>query len=69
MLMITNIRTIGDYIMTATATTTTISRKTLDVLKNFSAINSNILVKAGNVLSTISPVKNVMARASGILLF
>jgi len=50
--------------MTTTATGTTISNDTLEVLKNFSSINSNILVKEGNTLTTISPVKNVMARAN-----
>jgi len=54
----------GDYIMENTMTQTKISNSTLDVLKNFSSINSNILVKEGNVLTTISPVKNVMAEAT-----
>ena len=54
----------GDYIMESTMTPTKISNETLDVLKNFSSINSNILVKEGNVLTTISPVKNVMAEAT-----
>ena len=47
-----------------TQTAIALSQRTLDVLKNFSTINSNILVKEGNVLSTISPVKNVMAEAT-----
>ena len=46
-----------------TMNTTKISNQTLEVLKNFSSINSNILVREGNVLTTISPVKNVMAEA------
>ncbi len=50
--------------MENTMTQTKISNSTLDVLKNFSSINSNILVKEGNVLTTISPVKNVMAEAT-----
>ena len=54
----------GDYIMESTMTPTKISNETLDVLKNFSSINSNILVKEGNVITTISPVKNVMAEAT-----
>ena len=33
------------------------------ILKNFSTINSNILVRPGNVLKTISPVKNVMSES------
>ena len=43
---------------------TKISNQTLELLKNYASINSNILVKEGNVLSTISPVKNVMAEAT-----
>ena len=39
-----------------------ISSDTLTVLKNFSTINSNILIKPGNVLTTISPIKNIMAQ-------
>ena len=38
-----------------------ISNDTLEILKNFASINSNILVKEGNTLTTISPIKNVMA--------
>tara|TARA_Y100001938_G_scaffold146493_1_gene225456 strand:- start:1969 stop:2670 length:702 start_codon:yes stop_codon:yes gene_type:complete len=49
---------------TATMSGTTITNNTLEILKNFASINSNILVKEGNVLSTISPVKNVMAEAT-----
>ena len=49
---------------TATMSNTKISNETLEVLKNFASINSNILVKEGNVLTTISPVKNVMASAT-----
>ena len=47
-----------------TQTAITLSSRTLDVLKNFSTINSNILVKPGNVITTISPIKNVMAEAT-----
>ncbi len=47
-----------------TQTAISLSQRTLDVLKNFSTINSNILVKPGNKLVTISPVKNVMAEAT-----
>ena len=39
------------------------SKHTFEVLKNFSNINSNILIKPGNKLSTITPAKNVMAEA------
>ena len=46
-----------------TINSTKISNDTLEILKNFSSINSNILVRVGNKLTTISPVKNVMAEA------
>jgi hypothetical protein len=39
------------------------SKHTFEVLKNFSNINSNILIKPGNKISTITPAKNVMAEA------
>lgn len=40
-----------------------LSTKTLSVLKNFSTINSGIMFKKGNVLSTVSPQKNILADA------
>ena len=39
------------------------SNDTIDILKNFSEINQNILVKEGNTLSTISVMKNILADA------
>jgi len=48
----------------STATTIKLSKKTLDILKNFASINSNILVNSGNTITTISPVKNVLAEAT-----
>ncbi len=44
----------GEFIMQ-------ISKDTLAILKNFSGINSNIALKTGSVLATISPQRNVMA--------
>jgi len=41
-----------------------VSDQTLEVLKNFSEINTNILVKPGSVLSTISTMKNILAKAT-----
>ena len=38
-----------------------LSKETLTIIKNFSGINSNLLFKPGNKLSTISSQKNVMA--------
>jgi hypothetical protein len=40
-----------------------ISNETLVVLKNFATINSGIFIKQGNVLSTVSPQKNILADA------
>ena len=37
------------------------SKETLAILKNFSSINSNIMLKKGSALATISPQMNVMA--------
>ena len=40
-----------------------LSKATLDTLKNFATINTNILVREGKTLSTISTGKNIFARA------
>jgi len=37
---------------------------TFDVLKNFSTINQSLAFKAGNVLRTVSPQKNILAEAT-----
>lgn len=42
----------------------TFSKTTLSILKNFSTLNSNLLVKPGNVIKTITPSKNGMAIAT-----
>ena len=42
----------------------TLSKNTLTILKNFSTLNSNLLVKPGNVIKTITPSKNGMAIAT-----
>jgi hypothetical protein len=41
-----------------------LTKETLELLNNYSTINSNILVQPGKTLSTISPVKNVLAEAT-----
>jgi len=41
-----------------------ISKPTLEVLKNFATINTNILVREGNTLATISNGKNIFSRAT-----
>jgi hypothetical protein len=41
-----------------------LSKETLKILKNFSSLNSNLLVKGGNIINTITPAKNVVAIAT-----
>ena len=41
-----------------------LTENTLSVLKNFSGINQNILIKQGNVIKTISEARNVLAIAN-----
>ena len=41
-----------------------LSKETFSILKNFSAHNSNLLVKPGNEINTITPAKNVVAQAT-----
>jgi hypothetical protein len=38
--------------------------KTIQILKNFSSINPSLMFKPGEVLSTVSPQKTVMAKAT-----
>jgi len=40
-----------------------LSNETLELLKNFSTINQNLLIKAGNTISTMSAMKNIVAKA------
>lgn len=40
-----------------------LSKETLNIFKNYSTINSNILVNPGNTISTVTPAKNLMAEA------
>ena len=37
---------------------------TQEILKNFSEINTNILIKPGSELNTISTMKNILAKAT-----
>lgn len=46
-----------------TVTKMRLSKETFNILKNFAAINSNILIKPGNTLKTISIGKNIFAEA------
>lgn len=45
-------------------TTVNLSKNTFSILKNFATLNSNLLVKPGNVIKTITPSKNGMAVAT-----
>ena len=40
-----------------------LSESTVDVLRNFSGINQNLLIKSGSTIKTISEAKNVVATA------
>ena len=41
-----------------------ISKQTIDVLRNFSMVNSSILISPGKELKTVSDMKTLLARAS-----
>ena len=41
-----------------------LSDKTVGILKNFSTINQNILIKEGSKLRTMSTMKNILAEAN-----
>jgi hypothetical protein len=40
-----------------------LNQNTIETLKNFAGINTNILIKEGDELSTISTMRNIFARA------
>jgi len=40
-----------------------LSNDTITVLKNFSSINQNLVIKSGNTISTMSAMKNIVAKA------
>ena len=40
-----------------------LSEQTVAILKNFSAINQNLIIKQGSEISTVSAMKNIMASA------
>jgi hypothetical protein len=46
-----------------TKTKIKLSKNTLGILKNFASINSNLLIKSGNLLKTIAPSKCLLAEA------
>ena len=40
-----------------------LSEHTVDVLKNFATINQNLVIKEGSTLTTMSAMKNIVAKA------
>ena len=40
-----------------------LSEQTKEILKNFSSINQNLLIKSGKTLTTMSAMKNIVAKA------
>ena len=40
-----------------------LSNGTINVLKNFSTINQNLVIKEGSDISTMSAMKNIVAKA------
>ena len=40
-----------------------LSNETIGVLKNFSSINQNLVIKEGNIMTTMSAMKNIVAKA------
>ena len=43
-----------------------LSNETISVLKNFSTINQNLVIKSGNKIATMSAMKNIVAKAEVI---
>jgi hypothetical protein len=43
-----------------------LSNETVSVLKNFSTINQNLVIKSGNKIATMSAMKNIVAKAEVI---
>ena len=41
-----------------------LTENTVNVLKNFSTINPNLLVKEGSTITTMSAMKNILAKAN-----
>jgi hypothetical protein len=50
--------------MSTTQNSIKISADTLNILKNFASINSNLHVKPGNTISTVSPALTILAEAT-----
>ena len=40
-----------------------LSNDTVGILKNFASINQNLIIKEGSELTTMSAMKNIVARA------
>ena len=50
--------------MSTVSSKLTLSKQTIDLLKNFASINSNILIRPGRIIRTISNYKNLMAETT-----
>jgi hypothetical protein len=50
--------------MSTTTSNIKISADTLNILKNFASINSNLHVRPGNTIATVSPTKTILAEAT-----
>merc|ERR1712185_283028 len=46
-----------------------LSNETIGVLKNFGSINQNLVIKEGNTLTTMSAMKNIVAKADVVETF
>ena len=46
-----------------------LSDETVSVLKNYSTINQNLLIKSGSTLKTMSAQKNIVAQSRPLLRF
>ena len=44
-----------------------LNQNTIETLKNFAGINTNILIKQGDELSTISTMRNIFAKAKFLI--
>ena len=41
-----------------------LSEQTVSILKNYSAINQNLMIKEGSEISTMSAMKNIVSKAT-----
>ena len=46
-----------------------LSQETIGILKNFGSINQNLVIKEGNTLTTMSAMKNIVAKSDVVETF